>query len=211
MIYIKSFFKKNKKRKVLLAIVALLFVLVSVFLNIKRIDVTALDRNIQQSIINVEKNENQREYLGYVEILGLMKKQPIIYGTSKADLYKGVGYMKQSVIPGKIGQTVLSMHREYKEGFNKLQYAKKDYVVKIHWNQNNKDYYYRLTTSLIINNDEPGWAKAWDTKERLKTNQLVLSTCYPFNENKMNPPKRFIYYGELIDEKQYDRYNINSH
>ncbi|MDL2211815.1 sortase [Erysipelotrichaceae bacterium OttesenSCG-928-M19] len=135
--------------------------------------------------------------LGYIKIAGVLKKSPIVKGSSKNALALGVGLMEHSVLPNEKGQTILTGHREtlFKDlvFFDQKDIRQiKDKVIEVYLKDLKKVNKYQITKVFIVN--ENSASKVWQTA--LKKNQLVLITCYPFT-NEL-PDRRFIIYADKL-------------
>ena len=108
----------------------------------------------------------------------------------------GVGIYNGSFIPG-YGKTILvaGHNNTY---FNGLKYAKKGQIIKIRTNYGN--YRYEITdTQIKDKNDRSAYDLSADHEN------LILYTCYPFDELGLTPNRFFVYAkpvsGPVIDKK----------
>ena len=120
----------------------------------------------------------------------------LFFGDSSMALRNGVGVYYGSSIPG-YGKTILvaGHNNTY---FNGLKYAKKGQIIKIRTNYGN--YRYEITdTQIKDKNDRSAYDLSADHEN------LILYTCYPFDELGLTPNRFFVYAkpvsGPVIDKK----------
>ena len=120
----------------------------------------------------------------------------LFFGDSSMALRNGVGVYYGSSIPG-YGKTILvaGHNNTY---FNGLKYAKKGQIIKIRTNYGN--YRYEITDMQIKDkNDRSAYDLSADHEN------LILYTCYPFDELGLTPNRFFVYAkpvsGPVIDKK----------
>lgn len=110
-------------------------------------------------------------------------------------LRNGVGIYSGSAIPG-YGKTILvaGHNNTY---FNGLKYAKPGQIIRIRTNYGN--YQYEITDTQVKDQSD-STAYDFDAKEE----NLILYTCYPFDELGMTPNRFFVYAkfvsGPIIDK-----------
>lgn len=120
----------------------------------------------------------------------------LFFGDSNMALRNGVGIYNGSSIPG-YGKTILvaGHNNTY---FNGLKYAKKGQIIKIRTNYGN--YQYEITDMQIKDMED---RSAYDLKADYEN--LILYTCYPFDELGLTPNRFFVYAkpvsGPSIDKK----------
>lgn len=120
----------------------------------------------------------------------------LFFGDSYDVLKIGVGIYNGSSVPG-YGKTILvaGHNNTY---FNGLKYSKKGQIIKIRTNYGN--YKYEITDTQVKNKDD---SSAFDLEADHEN--LVLYTCYPFDELGLTPNRYFVYAklvsGPMIDKK----------
>jgi sortase A len=129
--------------------------------------------------------------IGKLTIPRLKESYPLIYGTTIADLAKGVGVLEEGSIPGEIGHSILSGHR--------------DTVFRDLWKVEDGDllivetiegtYTYEVVNRRVVDeNDQTVIVPSIDPI-------LTLVTCYPFQY--IGPaPERYIVSSKLIDRTE---------
>ena len=119
----------------------------------------------------------------------------LFFGDSNMVLRNGVGIYSGSAIPG-YGKTILvaGHNNTY---FNGLKYAKPGQIIRIRTNYGN--YQYEITDTQVKDQSD-STAYDFDAKEE----NLILYTCYPFDELGMTPNRFFVYAkfvsGPIIDK-----------
>lgn len=140
------------------------------------------------SSVKVQKkqasNKPDKNIIGLLQIPKLEKELPIIEGTSPDDLLKGVGHYKTSSLPGSKDQIVFSGHRD--TVFRRFGELKKGDTVTV--KLKNGTYLYVIDHMKIVDADDRTIIHSTKPKE-----ELVLTTCYPF-QYVGNAPKRYIIY-----------------
>ena len=119
----------------------------------------------------------------------------LFFGDSNVELNNGVGLYTGSFIPG-YGKTILiaGHNNTY---FNGLKYAEIGQKVKIRTSYGN--YTYEITDIQVkYYNDE----SAYDLTA--ETENLIMYTCYPFDELGLTPKRCFVY-GKLVSGPQIDK------
>ncbi|MBS8265125.1 class D sortase [Mesobacillus boroniphilus] len=115
----------------------------------------------------------------------------IVEGTDADDLEKGVGHYKGSFYPEENGQIVLSGHRDTvfrKAGDLELG----DHLtMKMPYG----DYTYEITGTKIVSADDTSIITLQNSEE-----ELVLTTCYPFNYIGDAPDRYIIYAKRMLDK-----------
>lgn len=120
----------------------------------------------------------------------------LFFGDDTTVLNNGVGIYNGSSIPG-YGKTILvaGHNNTY---FNGLKYAQKGQIIKIRTNYGN--YQYEITDIQVKDcNDRSAYDLAAEYEN------LILYTCYPFDELGLTPLRCFVYAkplsGPVIDKK----------
>lgn len=119
----------------------------------------------------------------------------LFFGDSDLVLRYGVGIYNGSFIPG-YGKTILvaGHNNTY---FNGLKYAQKGQIVKIRTNYGN--YKYEITDMQVRDMSD---RTAYDLNAT--TENLIMYTCYPFDELGLTPNRYFVYAklvsGPVIDK-----------
>jgi sortase A len=111
------------------------------------------------------------EKIGTITLESLDLSWPIFEGTEDAQLAKGVGHYRKSVLPGVEDNTILSGHRS--TVFNRLGELKKNDLI------------YVKTKAGVFTYQVRGF-RVVDRSDRTvimptETAVLTLTTCYPFN------------------------------
>lgn len=126
------------------------------------------------------------EAVGILQIPRLNADLPIVEGTDPDDLEKGVGHYKGSYYPDENGQIVLSGHRDTvfrKAG--KLAIGDSLEIVLPYGN-----FEYEITETKIVKSDDLSIITLQN-----ETEELLLTTCYPFSYVG-NAPQRYIIYAK---------------
>ena len=126
------------------------------------------------------------EAVGILQIPRLNADLPIVEGTDPDDLEKGVGHYKGSYYPDEKGQIVLSGHRDTvfrKAG--ELEIGDSLEIVLPYGN-----FEYEITETKIVESDDLSIIPLQN-----ETEELLLTTCYPFSYVG-NAPQRYIIYAK---------------
>jgi sortase A len=126
------------------------------------------------------------EAVGILQIPRLNADLPIVEGTDPDDLEKGVGHYKGSYYPDEKGQIVLSGHRDTvfrKAG--ELEIGDSLEIVLPYGN-----FEYEITETKIVESDDLSIITLQN-----ETEELLLTTCYPFSYVG-NAPQRYIIYAK---------------
>ncbi len=130
-------------------------------------------------------NPKHGDVIATVQVLGITDKIPVIEGDSEANLSRGATHLSQVGYPGDNRQIFLSAHRDVH--FQELQYVNKgDTVVLI---MPYGKFEYTVSHTKIVHESEVDVIKTGQLEE----DELVLMTCYPFN-NITDPTERFLVY-----------------
>ncbi|WP_141433215.1 class D sortase [Bacillus sp. 03113] len=128
--------------------------------------------------------------VGILELSTLSAELPIVEGTDPDDLKKGVGHYKGSYYPNENGQIVLSGHRDTVfRRTNELKIGD-SIKIKLPYGQ----FEYEITNTKIVDRLDTSIITLQHEKE-----ELILTTCYPFNYVG-NAPKRYIIYAEKMNK-----------
>ena len=127
------------------------------------------------------------DHIGSLTIPVLEQKLPIIEGTGRDELKKGVGHFIQSVLPGEEDNCVLSGHRD--TVFAKLGELKTGDQLIVETSAGT--YTYEIKRIRIVDKDDKTVIVPSDHAI------LTLSTCYPFNFVG-NAPDRYILTADLV-------------
>lgn len=128
--------------------------------------------------------------IGSLTMTSLNQKLPIVEGTSKNELKKGVGHFTQSVLPGEKDNCVLSGHRD--TVFSKI--GKLKIGDKLTVKTSAGLFTYKVKGTRIVDKDDK--TVIVPTSDAV----LTLTTCYPFNFIG-NAPDRYIVSADLIKVK----------
>ena len=120
----------------------------------------------------------------------------LFFGDSNMALRNGVGIYYGSFIPGYGKASLVAGHNN--TYFNGLKYAKKGQIIKIRTNYGN--YKYEITDMQVKDKSD---RSAYDLSANEEN--LILYTCYPFDELGLTPNRFFVYAkfvsGPVIDKK----------
>lgn len=128
---------------------------------------------------------------GSLVIPSLKLKLPLIEGTDDAELAKGVGHYRTSVLPGEPDNSVLAGHRE--TAFKRAGELKKGDLIRVDTHEG--EFTYSVSKTWIV--DEDDRTVIVSTEEPV----IRLVTCYPF-DMVGSAPERYIIEAELIDSKK---------
>lgn len=128
--------------------------------------------------------------LGVLSIPKLGQRFPIVEGTTPAELRRGVGHFRGSVMPGGGDNCVLSGHRD--TVFTKLAGLKKGDRLIVSTAAG--AFTYRITGIRIVN------AKDKTVVVHTPSAMLTLTTCYPFRFVG-SAPKRYVISAALVSGK----------
>ncbi|MFS0878457.1 class D sortase [Metabacillus niabensis] len=126
------------------------------------------------------------EAVGILQIPKLKADLPIVEGTDPDDLEKGVGHYKGSYYPNENGQIVLSGHRD--TVFRKAGELEIGDTLKIALPYGSFEY--EITDTKIVEADDLSIITL-----QHETEELLLTTCYPFSYVG-NAPQRYIIYAK---------------
>lgn len=117
---------------------------------------------------------------------------PLFFGDSNTALKKGAGQYAGSSYPG-MGSTILvaGHNNTFFHGLKDVQIG-----ALIRVSTHYGEYVYRVTRTAICRNTD---SSAYDLAA--ETENIVLYTCYPFNELGLTP-QRFFVYGEYVSGPQ---------
>ena len=160
----------------------------------EKISLAAAKELVQEDKERPKKDEfkpEKGEASGLLLIPKIKAELAIVEGTDADDLEKGVGHYKGSFYPEENGQIVLSGHRDTvfrKAGDLELG----DHLtMKMPYG----DYTYEITGTKIVSADDTSIITLQKSEE-----ELILTTCYPFNYLG-DAPDRYIIYAKRIVNK----------
>jgi sortase A len=159
----------------------------------EQISLAAAKELVQENKPKVSKKEfkpETGEASGLLLIPKIGAELAIVEGTDADDLEKGVGHYKGSFYPEENGQIVLSGHRD--TVFRKAG----DLVLGDHLTMKMPygDYTYEITGTKIVSADDTSIITLQNSEE-----ELVLTTCYPFNYVGDAPDRYIIYAKRTLD------------
>lgn len=128
------------------------------------------------------------EASGLLMIPKINAELAIVEGTDPDDLEKGVGHYKGSFYPDEKGQIVLSGHRD--TVFRKAGELEIGDLLKIQMPYG--EYAYEIVGTKIVSADDTSIITLQNSEE-----ELILTTCYPFNYVG-DAPERYIIYAERV-------------
>lgn len=135
------------------------------------------------------------EQFGEIIIEDCQIHAKLFFGDGNVELNNGVGIYPGSFIPG-YGKTML-MAGHNNTYFNGLKYAKVGQKVKIRTSYGN--YTYEITDIKVKDHND---RTAYDLAAQ--TENLIMYTCYPFDELGLTPNRCFVYAkfvsGPVIDK-----------
>jgi sortase A len=111
------------------------------------------------------------EKIGTITLESLDLSWPIFEGTEDAQLAKGVGHYRKSVLPGVEDNTILSGHRS--TVFNRLGELKKNDLIYVKTKAG--VFTYRVRGFRVVDRSDRTVIMPTETAV------LTLTTCYPFN------------------------------
>ncbi|WP_342432510.1 class D sortase [Neobacillus sp. FSL H8-0543] len=126
--------------------------------------------------------------VGLLTIPRLKSELPIVEGTDPNDLNKGVGHYAGSYFPGENGQIVLSGHRD--TVFRRLGELEKGDTFEMQLA--NGSFTYEISHTKIVESDDTSIITLQNEEE-----ELIVTTCYPFNVIG-DSPQRYIIYAKPI-------------
>lgn len=161
----------------------------------EQISLAAAKELVQENKPKVNKEEFEPETgeaSGLLLIPKINAELAIIEGTDADDLERGVGHYKGSFYPEENGQIVLSGHRD--TVFRKAG----DLVLGDHLTMKMPygDYTYEITGTKIVSADDTSIITLQNSEE-----ELVLTTCYPFNYVGDAPDRYIIYAKRTSDDE----------
>lgn len=131
-----------------------------------------------------KNNLREGELSGVIEIPRLKKELPIFEGTDDNELDQGVGHFSRTAMPGDGKQILLSGHRDTVfTGLGELE-SGDEIIVKYPYGE----FTYYIEKTKITDAKDPTIIDLGLNEE-----ELVLSTCYPFNFIGSAPDRYIIY------------------
>lgn len=130
------------------------------------------------------------EAVGVLDIPKLNAELPIVEGTDPDDLEKGVGHYKGSFYPNESGQIVLSGHRDtvFRRA-GELEIGDSLQILLPYG-----EFEYEITHTKIVEADDTSIITL-----QQETEELLLTTCFPFSYVG-NAPQRFIIYAKKKED-----------
>lgn len=130
------------------------------------------------------KQMNEGDLTGVIKLPKLNKELPIFEGTEENELSKGVGHFSKTSMPGDGKQILLSGHRDTVfTGLGDLV-SGDEIIVSYPYG----DFTYIIEKTKITDAKDPTIIDL-----DLNEEELVLSTCYPFNFIGSAPDRYIIY------------------
>jgi sortase A len=174
--------------------------IVNMFMSDKQVDYSSAYDNIfvptdnDGDTVNAEDVEfpGVDKQFGELSIKGRSVKAKLFFGDGTIPLRNGVGIYAGSFIPG-YGKTILvaGHNNTY---FNGLKNVKKDDVVTIKTSYGN--YKYQVTGTKVVSADDKSAYDLTSDKEN-----LVMYTCYPFDELGLTEKRFFVYAKKISGPK----------
>ncbi len=152
-------------------------------------------RKIPASEIEFPK---QGEQFGEIIIKDCQIDARLFFGDDNIALNNGVGIYPGSSIPG-YGKTILAAGHN-NTYFNGLKYAKKGQKIEIKTSYGN--FFYEITDIKIKDHTD---ASAYDLEADYEN--LILYTCYPFDELGLTPQRCFVYAKPAESNLEIDKKN----
>ncbi|HET9365059.1 MAG TPA: class D sortase [Candidatus Angelobacter sp.] len=116
----------------------------------------------------------------------------VVEGASRKDLSDGPGHMKQTAMPGEVGNAVITGHRD--TFFRHIYELVKGDQIQIR--RNGRVFTYQVTGKRIVMPEDLSVIKPTTDP------QLTLITCYP--TYYIGPaPKRLVVFSKLVDSSDY--------
>ncbi|SIT74555.1 class D sortase [Edaphobacillus lindanitolerans] len=129
------------------------------------------------------------EAIGLLKVPKLGKELPIVEGTDPSALSKGVGHLKDSVLPGDSEQILLSGHRDTVfTRFSKLEIGDV-FMVEMPYG----------TFEYVIRETEIVDAQDTTVIRSMGEEVLVVTTCYPFHA-LATAKERFVFYAYPVQK-----------
>jgi sortase A len=148
----------------------------------------------------IGKNNSAQSFIGRIAVEALNIHENLYEGTTNEQLYKGVGHLPYSAMPGDVGNCVVSAHRSSSSGMEPFRYLNllnegDRVVIEI----NHQTFIYEVYDIFIVQKEDT-WVLYPDSTER---NLLTLITCDPLLYPGGNRPNRLIARARLmyVDEE----------
>ncbi|MCP8617556.1 class D sortase [Salirhabdus salicampi] len=139
---------------------------------------------VDQRSYKERMNFTKGDMIGILSIPAIDKELPIVEGTEEDELDKGVGHYSITALPGDPNQILLAGHRNTVfTGLDQLQPGS-EIMVQMPYGM----FTYIMTHTKIVDAHDTSIIKTSLTEE-----ELVISTCYPFNYIG-DAPERYIIY-----------------
>lgn len=178
----------------------------NMFFSDKQVDYSSSYENIFVPTTNTSNTINASgidfpkigKQFGELKIDGRNVDSKLFFGDGKVPLRNGVGVYAGSFIPG-YGKTILvaGHNNTY---FNGLKNVKKGDIVKINTSYGN--YKYKVTGTKLYNASSK---KSYDLSA--KKENLILYTCYPFDQLGLTEKRFFVYAEKISGPKIVGLYN----
>ncbi len=155
-----------------------------------------VDKNSQKYLdINAVEFPKYGNQFGELSIDDCNITANLFFGDGEVALRNGVGVYSGSFIPGYGGTILVAGHNN--TYFNGLKHAQPGQKVVIRTSYGN--YEYEITDTAVKNyNDRTAYDLEADTEN------LIMYTCYPFDELGLTP-KRFFVYAKYVSGLQIDK------
>jgi len=116
----------------------------------------------------------------------------VLQGDSGQSLAFGPGLSGQSSMPGNVGNTIISAHRD--THFDFLQQIKAGHVIKIQ-NRSGVEFQYKIIAMDIVD------SASTQLQINTQDDQITLVTCYPFNQITAGGSLRYVVTGISVDTR----------
>ncbi|MED0867199.1 MULTISPECIES: class D sortase [Bacillus] len=133
---------------------------------------TEQKKHIDKQPDSIRFSPNEGDVIGILKAPSIQLKVPILEGTDKIQLSKGIGHHIKTAFPGQMKQILLSGHND--SSLRTIGQLKKgdELTVEMPYGE----FHYVMTKSKIVHADD---RTVVDLSSKHET--LLLSTCYPFH------------------------------
>jgi len=139
-----------------------------------------------QFLSEVENND----LIGVIKFPSLKKSVPILEGTTEEELLRGAGHFDKTGMPGDNKQVLISGHRDTVfTQMGELEHGDK-IIIELPYG----DFEYEIEKTEITDADDTSIVDLG-----LREEELVVTTCYPFNYVG-SAPERYIIYAYPVDD-----------
>lgn len=121
---------------------------------------------------SVRFSPQKGDVIGILKAPSIQLKLPIIEGTDKQELSKGIGHHIKTAFPGQMKEILLSGHND--SAFRDIGKLKKGEQLTVEMTYG--EFHYVITKSDIVSADDRTVVNRTKNQET-----LILSTCYPFH------------------------------